>query len=147
MPTCILTLSEASGNLSEADICTIRDIVAEELTSGARYLDRHHISARTLRSQRTHMLGDIEIEIQAQFFLRRFWNRDHRAQRIASRVTREFEIACACWINMSIVGYARVTPDGHSYFSDKASGRRPQSNDVPSRSYVRRLLGNLTGRR
>ena len=40
-----------------------------------------------------------------------------------------------------------ITPDGHSYFSDKASGRRPQSSDVTSRSYVRRLLGNLTGRR
>lgn len=144
MPTCIVTLSEVAHDLSDANLCTIRDIVAEELTSGARYLDRNHISARVIRSQRAHMLGDIEIEVQAQFFLRRFLNRDHRAQRIASRVTREFEIACACWINMSLVGYARVTPDGHSYYSDKASGRRPESSPVVSQGLVRLLLDRFS---
>jgi hypothetical protein len=75
------------------------------------------------------MLGEIEIEIQAQFFLRRFWNRDKRAQRISARVARQLQMTCATWINMSIVGYVRVTPEGRAYFSDRASGRPPKAED------------------
>jgi hypothetical protein len=125
MPTCFLILSEEINELNSESINAIRDIVAKELTSGARYLDRHHISVRTMKSRREHMLGDIEIEIHAQFFVRRFWKRDERARRISDRVASDFHISCATWINMSIVGYARVTTDGRAFFSDRASGRPP----------------------
>jgi hypothetical protein len=36
MPTCFVILSEVADRLSDADLNIIRDIVAEELTSGAR---------------------------------------------------------------------------------------------------------------
>jgi hypothetical protein len=121
MPTCYITISEKAADLSEEDLCCIRDIVAEGLNSGARRLDRKHIVLRLQRSLRAHMLGDIELEIFCQFFFRRFFSRDKRAQFISSRVSALSSLGCATWINMMVVGYARVDTEGRSYFSDRAS--------------------------
>lgn len=130
MPTCLVTLSEVADDLSDGQINLIRDTVAQELTSGARFLTDEHISLRIMRSRRAYMLGEVEVEVQAQFFLRRFWNRDKRAQQISARLARTLGLTCATWINLSVVGYARVTPDGVAYFSDKASGRPPSKGHL-----------------
>lgn len=127
MPTCYITVSETAPDLSEEDLLSIRDIVAEGLNSGARRLDRNHIVLRIQRGVRTHMLGDIELEIFCQFFVRRFFSRDRRAQFISSRVTTLSSVGCATWINMMVVGYSRVDAEGRSYFSDKASQAVPAS--------------------
>ena len=121
MPTCHITLSENIPALSEEQLLSIRDIVAEGLNSGARLLDRNHIVLRVNRGLRSHMLGDLEIEVFCQFFVRRFFTRDRRAQCISSRVKDLISFDCATWINMMIVGYSRVDVQGHSFFSDKAS--------------------------
>jgi hypothetical protein len=121
MPTCYITVSENVPDLSEKDLFSIRDIVAEGLNSGARRLDRNHIALRLQRGLRTHMLGDIELEIFCQFFVRRFFSRDRRAQFISSRVSTLSSVGCATWINMMVVGYSRVDTEGRSYFSDRAS--------------------------
>jgi hypothetical protein len=118
MPTCYITLSDQAKDLSDIEIGLIRDIVAEGLNSGARLLDRNHISVRVQRSKRTHMLGDVEIEIFAQFFIRRFFSRDKRAEQISRKISKLLDTSCATWINMSVLGYSRVTEDGHSFFSD-----------------------------
>ena len=118
MPTCFVTLSESVADLSDEQIGTVRDIVAEELDSRSRRLDRGHIVIRVQRSRRAHMLGDVELEIFAQLFWRRFFSRDRRAQAISRRMTTVVSASCATWINMSIVGYARVTPTGETFFSD-----------------------------
>lgn len=121
MPTCHLTLSESVSDLALDQINQIRDIVAEGLNSGARYLDRDHIVIRIHRSQRELMLGDMEIEIFAQFFLRRYFSRDKRAKFISNHASCLLKVGVATWINMSIVGYSRVTVDGTTYFSDKSN--------------------------
>ena len=118
MPTCFITLSQSVEDLSDSDIGCIRDIVAEALTSGARFLDRNHIVVRVQRSQRAHMLGEIEVEIFAQFFVRRFFSRDRRAQLISRSISKLLGVDCATWLNMSVVGYSRVTVSGESFFSD-----------------------------
>ncbi len=118
MPTCFITLNAAMPDLTHEEVDKIRDIVATALMFGSRFLDRTHIAVRVQRSQRAHMLGDMEIEIFAQFFFRRFLSRDARAQAISRNVSRLVHANCATWINMSIVGYSRVTLDGESFFSD-----------------------------
>ena len=118
MPSCFITLSEEVPDLKAEQIHAIRDIVAGGLDSGARRLDRNHIVIRVQRSQRSFMLGQVEIELFSQFFFRRFFDRDKRAQRISREVSRLLSFDCATWINMGIVGYARVTVQGQSFFSD-----------------------------
>lgn len=126
MPTCYITISEKGGELSEESLLSIRDIVAEELSSGARLLDRHHVVLRVQRGERQHMLGDIELEVFCQFFVRRFFSRDRRAERISARTSKAVDRDCATWINMMVVGYSRVTTEGRSYFSDRASEALPR---------------------
>ncbi|GMV22071.1 MAG: hypothetical protein AMXMBFR57_20200 [Acidimicrobiia bacterium] len=126
MPTCYVTVSEDSPELSEHDLLSIRDIVAEALNSGARLLDREHIVLRLQRGRRTHMLGDIELEVFCQFFIRRFFSRDRRAEQISARVKDLVSADCATWINMMVVGYSRVDVRGRSFFSDKASQASPR---------------------
>jgi len=118
MPTCFITLSEEVPDLSVEQLQGIRDIVASGLNSSARRLDRGHIVIRIIRSQRCLMLGQIELEIFAQFFIQRFFSRDTRAETISRTISTSLGYDCATWINMSIVGYARVTVQGRSYFSD-----------------------------
>lgn len=64
------------------------------------------------------MLGDLELDIFAQFFLTRFFSRDRRALLISSGIREQMNTECACWINLSIVGYSRVDSFGNAYFSD-----------------------------
>lgn len=118
MPTCFLTVSEESGEIDEQKFLTIRKIVAEELTSRARFLDHGHVVLRVVQGRRADMLGQVEVEVFCQFFVRRFFDRDRRAERISRRVSTILALDCATWINMSVVGYSRVTKTGHSYFSD-----------------------------
>ena len=118
MPTCFVTLSEKVNDLTDSDLDGIRDAVAEGLTSGARYLDRDHVVVRVLRSRRCHMLGDMEVEIFAQFYFRRFFSRDRRAELVSRRIVKLLQIDCATWINLSMVGYSRVTVGGNIFFSD-----------------------------
>lgn len=118
MPVSYITISEQVEDLTSEQLQGIRDIIAEGLNSRARFLDRHHIVTRVLRSQREHMLGEIEIDIFAQFFWQRLFSRDRRAMEISRRVSNLVKHDCATWINMSIVGYSRVTTSGESFFSD-----------------------------
>lgn len=119
MPICEIVLSDAiADGLKQDQLNVVRDVVAEELTSGARFLDRNHIVLRVQRSTREYMLGDMELEVRAQFFLRRFFSRDRRAERISRRLSLAFGWDCATWINMSVVGYSRVTRGGEAFFSD-----------------------------
>jgi hypothetical protein len=64
------------------------------------------------------MLGDIEVEVFAQFFIRRFFSRDKRAEHISRRISKLLGIGCATWIHLNVMGYSRVTIDGQSFFSD-----------------------------
>lgn len=125
MPTCYITISDELLKLDDESCFSIRDIVADELSSKARMLDRHHIALRLQYARRLHMLGDIELEIFCQRFVRRMISRDTRAQLISARVSALLRKDCATWINMMGVGYSRVTIDGQSFFSDKASEARP----------------------
>jgi hypothetical protein len=118
MPVCYITISESVRELKDSEIDGIRDIVAEGLNSKSRRLDRNHIVIRLQKSQRRFMLGEIEIDVFAQFFFRRFFSRDRRAKSISNKVCELISYDCATWINMSIVGYSRVTKDGKAYFSD-----------------------------
>lgn len=128
MPTCFITLSEVVSTLDDQQLDLLRDIVAEELSSESRVLDRNHVSLRVLRSTRSHMLAELELEIFCQFFFRRFLTRDKRAQKISLRSTRLIGTGCATWINMAIVGYSRATIDGQVFFSDKSSDARNTHN-------------------
>ena len=74
------------------------------------------------------MLADLEIEIFCQFFIQRFFTRDKRAQMISKRAMEVVGYECAAWINLMVVGYARVDLEGKSYFSDKASEAKPPTN-------------------
>jgi len=118
MPACHITLSEKLPDLTFENIEIIRDIVAEGLDSGARRLDRNHIVVRVNRAQRKSMLGEIEIEVFSQLFVRRFFSRDRRAKNISQKITEKLGFDCATWINMCIVGYSRVTKTGEVFFSD-----------------------------
>lgn len=116
MPVCYITLSEMARKPNTAEIDRIRDIVAEGLLSKARYLDRNHIVIRIQDSQRCHMLGEMEIDIFAQFDFERYFSRDKRAKNISSQVSKLLQTDCATWINLSMVGYCRVTKEGETHF-------------------------------
>lgn len=118
MPTCMVTLSEAVPDPDDDQLAEIRRIVAQHLDSRARRLDLNHIVVRVIRSQRGHMLGEVELEVFAQAFIPRIRSRDDRARRIASDVRILLNFDCACWINLGLIGYSRVTKDGQVFFSD-----------------------------
>lgn len=117
MPVCYITLSESVNTPSAEEINSIREIIAEGLNSKSMFLDRNHIVIRLQHAQRCFMLGEIEIELFAQFYLRRFFSRDRRANFISHKITELLKKDCATWINMGMVGYSRVTKDGNEYFS------------------------------
>lgn len=125
MPTAWITFAGGGRNLSENKQQILREIIAEHMSSGARYLDRNHIALRFVEGSRSVMLADVEIEVSAQFFVRRHVNRDHRAESISREASRLLGVSCATWINLAMVGYSRVTVDGTAYFSDRASGAKP----------------------
>ena len=118
MPVCYVTLSESVPHPNIEEINSIRDIVAEGLNSKSRFLDRNHIVIRIQKGERVFMLGEVEIEIFAQLFLRRFFSRDKRAKFISQKVSELLKKDCATWINMGMVGYSRVTTQGETFFSD-----------------------------
>lgn len=118
MPTAWVTLSEELDDLDYGASQSLRDILAKYLSCRARCLDRNHIVLRCLKGSRTSMLADIEIEVSAQFYFSRHFNRDSRTEAISRSVSKLLGISCATWIKLTIVGYARVTSDGVSYFSN-----------------------------
>ena len=117
MPICYVTFSENAPNVTDSDLQQIRRIVANGLDSKTRKLDETHISLRIQRSKRAIMLGDIELDVFAQLYLRRLFSRDKRANRISESISHHFGCGCATWINMCFVGYSRATAEG-SYYSD-----------------------------
>lgn len=125
MPTAWITFAGGDRKLSDDQRQMLRDIIAEHLSSGARYLDRNHISLRFVEGGGSVMLAEVEIEVSAQFFVRRHVNRDQRAESISRAVSRLLGVSCATWINLAMVGYSRVSVDGRAYFSDRASGAKP----------------------
>ena len=118
MPVCYITLSDKVTNLSEKQIYWIRRYVAEGLNSRSRKLDETHIAIRLQHSDRSCMLGDIELDIFSQLYLRRLFSRDKRAFAISQAVSNYLDCCCATWINMGYVGYSRVSKGGSVYFSD-----------------------------
>ena len=121
MPVCYITVSNKIGSKEEMQdkVDSIRDIVADGLDSKSRLLDRFHIAVRIQEADRAFMLSDIELDIYAQFFLRRFFSRDTRANKISHAISNLMGVDCATWINLCQVGYSRFTVDGNSYFSVK----------------------------
>lgn len=118
MPVCYVTLSEVTKGLTKKQENTIRKIVAMGLDSKSRRLDENHVALRVLNGNRECMLADIEIEIFAQIYIRRLFSRDKRANAISAKMSKVFGISCATWINLQMVGYSRVTPDGREFYSD-----------------------------
>lgn len=118
MPVCYITLSEFVNMPTQDELNIIRDILADGLNSKSRILDRYHIVIRIQRSFRDLMLGDLEVDVFAQFFFRRLFSRDRRATEISKNISKLLNVDCATWINMSIVGYARFTIDGKTFYSD-----------------------------
>lgn len=118
MPVCYITLSELTPMPTAEEINCIRDIVAEGLNSKSRFLDRDHIVIRVQSGKRAFMLGELEIEVFAQLYVRRYFSRDKRAKFISERISELLKRDCATWINMGIVGYSRVTTKGETFFSD-----------------------------
>lgn len=118
MPICYVTLSEKSPCLSNKQLTFIRKAIAKGLDSKSRKLDETHISLRINKGDRNHMLGDIEIEVFSQVYLRRLFSRDKRAKEISSLISSHFDCSCATWINMGFIGYSRACTDGSLFFSD-----------------------------
>lgn len=118
MPVCYITLSEKSPQLDENQMKYLRKIVAKGLNSNSRKLDETHIVMRKQYSNRECMLGDIEIDIFSQLYLRRFFSRDKRANFISQKISNYLGCCCATWINMGIVGYSRVATSGDVFYSD-----------------------------
>lgn len=118
MPICYITLSESVPVPTKEEINYVRDIVAEGLNSKSRFLDRNHIVVRIQRGERQFMLGEIEIELFCQLYIRRYFSRDKRAKYISKKISDLLKKDCAAWINMCIVGYSRVTTQGETFFSD-----------------------------
>lgn len=117
MPACHITISETIPDLAERDIAMIRDVVAASLRSRAWRLNRDDVVARVQRASRIHMLGEMELEVFAQFDFGRFFSRDKRAQAISTAVAAALRVDCATWINLAMVGYCRVTASGQIAFS------------------------------
>lgn len=118
MPVCYITLSETKPELTDEQMQYMRKIVARGLDSSSRKLDETHIAMRTQHSYRKFMLGDIEIDIFSQLYLRRLFSRDKRANYISKKLSDYLNCCCATWINMEIVGYSRVAADGDVFYSD-----------------------------
>lgn len=121
MPICYVTISNSIGpnEIHSVDQYNmIRKIVAMALDSKSRLLDENHISLRIQHSERKVMLADIEIDVFAQFYWRRFFSRDKRANQISAALEKNFGYSCATWINLCNVGYSRVSK-GQSYYSTK----------------------------
>ena len=118
MPVCYITPSDKVPNLSKQQLLQIRKYVAEGLDSQSRKLDETHIAVRLQHSERACMLGDIEIDIFSQLYLRRLFSRDKRANAISKCISTYLDCCCATWINMGYVGYSRVSPGGSVYYSD-----------------------------
>lgn len=119
MPVLNIVVSEvvAEGFASET-IVGLRAIVAEGVDSAERRLDKNHIVARVLNGSRSHMLGDVELEVLCQRFDDRFEDRDVRAERISAAACSLLGYDVATWIHLVDMGYARVTTDGQRFFSD-----------------------------
>lgn len=126
MPICYITVSQEYESILRKDNITeaIRTIVADGLDSKSRLLDKNHISLRFNISYRYSMLADVEIDIYAQFFLRRYLNRDKRANEISNRISKFLDLDCATWINLCQVGYSRYTTDGKSFYSVKEDDKK-----------------------
>lgn len=119
MPVCYVTFSNAvKAEIKTEQLNTIRKIVAASLDSKSRLLDEEHIALRIQYSERQVMLADIEIDIFAQFFWRRYFSRDKRANNISTNIEESFGVSCATWINLCQVGYSRVN-NGQSFYSSK----------------------------
>lgn len=118
MPTGLITIADRAWVPSDSSLREIRSIVAHGLDSRLRHLDESHISLRFAEGSRDFMLGEVEVELFCQLFRDRFFSRDKRANYIARHSSAAFGTSCACWINMSIVGYSRFTLNGLSYYSD-----------------------------
>ncbi len=120
MPVCYVTFSKSVKieEISVEKLNIIRKIVANSLDSKSRLLDENHIALRIQYSERQTMLADIEIDIFAQFFWRRYFTRDKRANKVSSEIEKNFDVSCATWINLCQVGYSRVN-NGQSFYSTK----------------------------
>ena len=118
MPVCYVTVSEKNPYLSNKQLIFIRKAIAIGLDSKSRKLDETHISLRINKGNRIHMLGDIEIEVFSQVYLRRLFSRDKRAKKISTLLSHHLDCSCATWINMGFVGYSRACSDGSMFFSD-----------------------------
>ena len=121
MPVCYVTVSEDLSTMTSSQLSHIRDIIAQGLTSKSRPLDRNHISIRVQNGNKDTMLGEIELDIFSQLYVRRLFSRDKRANYISECISKELGASCATWINMGYVGYSRVTPGGGNYYSDSSN--------------------------
>ena len=135
MPVCYITLSEKKSELSDKQLQYIRKIIANGLNSNSRKLDETHIALRLQHSHRQFMLGDLEIDIFSQLYLRRLFSRDKRANYISKKISNYLNCSCATWINMEVVGYSRVTPDGNVFYSD---------SDNPLVRLIQKIIGVST---
>ncbi|MBB5266392.1 hypothetical protein HNP82_003549 [Catenibacillus scindens] len=118
MPVCYITLSENSPKLNDQQMKQVRKIIAKGLDSNSRKLDETHIAMRQQYGKRECMLGDIEIDIFSQLYLRRLFSRDKRANFISKHISSYLGCCCATWINMGFVGYSRVATSGDTFYSD-----------------------------
>lgn len=118
MPVCYITLSNENLKLSKQSLNQIRKIVAKGLNSDSRKLDESHIALRIQYGVRECMLGDIELDIFSQLYLRRLFSRDKRANYISKQISDYLNCCCATWINMGYVGYSRVNTMGDVFYSD-----------------------------
>ena len=87
MPVCYITLSENSPKLNAQQMQQVRKIIAKGLDSNSRKLDETHIAMRQQYGKRECMLGDIEIDIFSQLYLRRLFSRDKRANFISKHIS------------------------------------------------------------
>jgi len=130
MPTVLLTLSENASIDPSTGGDVIRRAVARGMECEEMGLDETHISIRLSKGHRAHMLGDLEIEVFGQVYESRLGDRDARANRIAQEVCDELGVECACWINLGMVGYSRVTTTGEEFFSSGTVFTGQDSNDA-----------------
>lgn len=118
MPVCYITLSQKNQNLSKQQLIQIRKIIAQGLDSTSRRLDENHIVLRVQCADPECMLGEIELDIFSQLYLRRLFSRDKRANYISQKISDYLGCCCATWINMGYVGYSRVDVGGDVFYSD-----------------------------
>ena len=118
MPICYITISREIPYITEQQLKRIRQYVAMGLDSRSRIIDETHIALRVQYGEREFMLGDVEIDIFSQLYLRRLFSRDKRSKAISKNISNYLNCCCATWINMGYVGYSRVSKNGKAYFSD-----------------------------